>query len=46
MLIAHLADFAQVFEFALLVLVLAGDDFLGVQPREEIMGLDLLALGQ
>ena len=46
MLVAHFADFAQVFKFAFLVLILARDNLLGVQASEEVMRFDFLAFGK
>ena len=46
LLVAHFADFGEVFQFAFLVLIFAGDGLLGVQPGEEVMRFDFLAFGQ
>ena len=46
MLVAHLADFGEVFQFALFLFVLAGDRFLGGQLGKQVMRFDLLAFGK
>ena len=45
-LVADFADFGEIFQFAFLVAVFAGDGFLGIQPREKTLRFDVLAVGQ